>query len=85
MSTSIIHIDSRSGEARLATSGVSIWALIAYLQKAVEGDIDRAVTDYEIPVEAVEAALDYYDQHRAIIDARILLNTAPSAAVMAVP
>ena len=30
----------------------------------------------EIPVEAIAAALAYYQQHQALIDARIALNAA---------
>lgn len=76
-----IQTDPRTGEARLVASGVSVWALIAYLQSAVDGDVERAA-DYEISIEDVETALDYYHQHRAVIDARILLNAAPSTSVM---
>lgn len=57
-------------EARLADSGVSVWAIIGYLP-AVDGDIERAAQDYEIHPDAVRAALAWYRQHRGAIDARL--------------
>jgi uncharacterized protein (DUF433 family) len=59
-----------SNGARLRDHGVSIWALIAYY-RAARGDIDRVAADYELPVEAVKAALAYYRKHKASTDARI--------------
>jgi uncharacterized protein (DUF433 family) len=56
--------------ARVAGAGVRVWALIGYL-RANEQDIARAAADYEIPVDAVRAALAYYERHRAAIDARL--------------
>lgn len=72
----IIQDPYRSGpaEARLADYGTHVWAIVSYYQQAVNRDIDRVVRDYEIPHEAVEAALAYYRKHRRFIDARILLN-----------
>jgi uncharacterized protein (DUF433 family) len=72
-----IDADARRGrglsDARLREYGTPVWALIGYL-RAVGGDIDRVASDYEIPREAVEAALAYYERHKALIDARLLLN-----------
>lgn len=31
---------------------------------------------YDLPPEAVREALDYYHEHKAVIDARVLLNIA---------
>ena len=42
---------------------------------AAEGDIDRVAKDYEIPREAVEAAIAFYRLHRAVIDNRIAANS----------
>ena len=61
-------------EAHLKDSGVPVWALIGYLP-AVGGVVERVAVDYDLPVEAVEAALAYYQQHRSIIDARIEANS----------
>ena len=63
------------GEARLAHYGVSVWALVAYLE-AVNGDIARVAEDYALPREAVEAALVYYRRHQNLIDARISASAA---------
>jgi uncharacterized protein (DUF433 family) len=64
-----------SNGARLRDYGVSVWALIAYYQ-AAEGDINRVAADYELPPEAVEAALAYYRQHKESIDVRIAEHVA---------
>lgn len=65
-------------EARLVDYGVAVWALIGYLQ-AASGDIDRVAADYDVPREAVEAAIAYYQRHHAVIDARINANrTVPN-------
>ncbi len=61
-------------EAQLVEYGVPVWALIAHLR--VVSDHLQVAEDYEVPVEAVEAALAYYDLHRYLIDARIALNDA---------
>lgn len=65
-------------EVRLIGYGVSVWALIAYL-RAAGGDLQRAATAYALPIEAVGAAVAYYEQHRAIIDTRIAANAAAAA------
>jgi uncharacterized protein (DUF433 family) len=57
--------------ARLAQYGVSVWAIISRFERVNGGDIDEAAADYDLPREAVEAALAYYEQHEAAIDARI--------------
>lgn len=64
--------------ARLADSGVPIWALIGYLRAATHGDAAQAAADYRVPVEAVRAAVAYYDRtcNRSLIDALIALNAA---------
>jgi uncharacterized protein (DUF433 family) len=60
-------------EARLREYGISVWALIDYWYGV---DFDKSVVarDYDIPLESVDAALAYYKAHKAIIDARIVLN-----------
>lgn len=50
-----------------------MWAIIGYLRGY---DIDQTAADYEVPRAAVEAALAYYAQHRATIDAWLTLNDA---------
>ncbi|HLH21205.1 MAG TPA: DUF433 domain-containing protein [Chloroflexota bacterium] len=61
-------------EARLIVSGVPVWALVGHW-RAIGEDIAQVAHDYDLPDEAVEAALAYYRQHAALIDARILANT----------
>ena len=61
------------GEARLADSKIPVWALIGYC-RMVDGDLDQVATDYDIPREAVDAALAYYRVHKAAIDARLAAN-----------
>lgn len=62
-------------DARLRGYGVSVWAVVAYLQM-VGGDLDRVAEDYGLPHDAVQAALAYYRQHQELIDARLRLNAA---------
>ena len=62
--------------ARLKGYGTPVWALIGYLGGGAKGDVERAATDYEVPPEAVRAALAYYRRHKALIDAKLLLNRA---------
>ena len=54
---------------------VHVWAIIGYLE-AVSGNIDRVAEDYDLPVDAVRAAVAYYRQHKEIIDARLAANAA---------
>jgi uncharacterized protein (DUF433 family) len=60
-------------EARLRDYGVAIWAIIGYW-RGYNGDVDRVAREYVVPREAVEAAVEYYRQHEAVIDARIQAN-----------
>ncbi len=66
--------------ARLLEYGISVWAIIGYLQAI--GDeitpeaIAKTAEDYLVPVTAVTVALAYYDEHRAAIDTRLAINAA---------
>ena len=60
-------------EAWLKDYGVSVWALVGYLE-AASGDVARVAADYELPREAVDAALAYYRRHKPVIDARLAAN-----------
>ena len=62
-------------DARLKGYGVPVWALIGQL-RAIGGDLDQLAADYELPREAVEAALAFYRRNKQYIDARLLLNSA---------
>jgi uncharacterized protein (DUF433 family) len=61
-------------EARITQVGVPIWALIGYL-RAAGGDVEMVARDYEMPPDAVRAAIAFYRVHAAAIDARIAANT----------
>lgn len=60
-------------EAQIVDHGVAVWALITHLA-ATDNDKAETAADYDLEVDAVEAAVRYYCRHRALIDARILLN-----------
>ena len=62
-----------AAEARLKDSKIAVWAIVGQL-RAEGRDVPRVAEDYGIPVEAVEAALAYYHEHRAIIDDRLRAN-----------
>lgn len=70
---------ARSGrgpeEATLSDSGTAVWALIGYWEGA-GGDEKQVAVDYELPVDAVRAALAYYRRHAAVINARLAANDA---------
>ena len=40
------------------------------------GDKAKVAAAYDLPEQAVEAAVQYYQRHRALIDARLALNAA---------
>ena len=61
-------------EARLRDYGVAVWAIVGYWL-GYNGDIDRVAREYAVPRAAVEAAVQYYRQHKPLIDARIQANT----------
>lgn len=60
-------------EVRLRSTGAPVWAIIGHLP-AVAGDVNQVAHDYEVPVEAVIAAIVYYQQHKDIIDWRLGQN-----------
>jgi uncharacterized protein (DUF433 family) len=63
-------------EAQVVRFEVPVYALIGYLE-AAGGDADRVARDYDVPREAVDAAIAYYRRHTAAIDARITANEPP--------
>lgn len=73
-----IELDSihpGSAGARLAGYGVSVWALIGHF-RLIGYDKVGLAKDFDLPPEAVDAALAYYDEHRDDIDARLRLHEA---------
>jgi uncharacterized protein (DUF433 family) len=63
--------------ARVMPHSIAVWALIGHL-RGVNGDVAETAYDYDIPIEAVEAALAYYREpsNRAAIDALLEANRA---------
>ena len=71
--------------ARLIAESIPVWAIIGHLgalARTAEPDmlsdevIARAAADYDVPIEAVHAALRYYTQHRCAIGALLEANAA---------
>jgi hypothetical protein len=66
---------ARHGRDRARTGSeewtTPVWQVIAYLQAA---NIPTVAYEYDVSEEAVRAAIAYYRRHRALIDARILLQ-----------
>lgn len=56
-------------DARLRDVAVPVWALIGYLE-AYHGDLASVAAAFDIPLDAVRAAVAYYHRHRTVIDAR---------------
>jgi uncharacterized protein (DUF433 family) len=48
-----------------------VWIVISYLKGA---EIPEVAAAYDVPEEAIVAAIAYYRRHRALIDARLLLQ-----------
>ena len=69
------YVDTSFGiaDARVYPGGATVWALIGYL-RAADNDIDQVIHDYDLPPEAMQAALLYYKKYKKAIDARLLLN-----------
>ncbi len=77
-----------AARARLLVEQIPVWAIVGYAG-AVGGTtepadvtpetIDRVAHDHDISVEAVVAALRYYEQHRGAIDALLEANAAAVA------
>lgn len=63
------------GDARLRDSGISVWAIVAFLH-VYANDIDKVVEHYGLTRAEVEAALAYYRRNKKYIDARVALNEA---------
>ena len=68
--------DSEPEAAALNATGVAVWAIVGYWRVAAGGDEEQVAADYEVPVEAVRAALAYYRRHREAIDAHLAANDA---------
>lgn len=60
-------------EAWLTGYHVRVWALVGALP-SVDGDLARLARAYDVPVEAVQAAMAFYRRHKCLIDARLAEN-----------
>jgi uncharacterized protein (DUF433 family) len=56
---------------------VSVWAIIGQVEASL-GDLDDVAEAYEIPIDAVRAALAYYRRFPEVIEARIDANEGTS-------
>jgi uncharacterized protein (DUF433 family) len=59
--------------ARLRDHGTHVWAIIDYLQGR-NWDIETTKSDWELSDADIRAAIRYYEKHRDLIEARILLE-----------
>jgi len=62
-------------EARLANYYQHVWALIGHW-KATNHDAAEVAAAYDVPEEAIHAALAYYRRHKAAIDTRLAAHMA---------
>jgi uncharacterized protein (DUF433 family) len=57
----------------LVDPGVPVWAIIG-ASRAEHGNADEVAAAYHISRAEVDAALAFYDRHRALIDNRLTIN-----------
>jgi uncharacterized protein (DUF433 family) len=74
------HLDFLDGmrtpyEARMAATGARLRTVVRQL-KMDDGDIDRVAQSRDLSVEAIRAAIAYYERHKELIDAKILVEDA---------
>ena len=62
-------------EAVIRDYYVPVWALIGYLPM-VNAAPEQLASGFDLPLEAVEAALAYYARYKAFIDVRLAQNAA---------
>lgn len=65
-------------DVRLRRSGVHVWAIVGHYLFAAGQDQRTVARDYQISPEEVDAALAYYNRHRAVIDGRLAANRPAS-------
>lgn len=69
-------------EVRLQKYYIHVWAIVGAIE-AYRGDLADAAAAYDVPVEAVRAALAFYSRNRAVIDARIEANEGEFTSLLA--
>lgn len=65
----------RPAEAWVLPHHVSVWAIVRQLELD-HWDAACVAETYELPPEAIEATIRYYQSHKADVDARIARNRA---------
>ena len=65
----------RPSEMILPEFGVSVWAVVGYA-RGVDDDVAEVARAYDLPPDAVRAALAYYRRHPLQIDAHLAANAA---------
>ncbi len=63
----------RKEEAVIRHTLVPVWSLVGF-SAAYHGDLARVAKGFNIPLEAVEAAMAYYAANKCVIDNRIEAN-----------
>jgi len=63
----------RKEEAVIRDTLIPVWSLVGY-SEAYHGDLARVAAGFDIPLEAVDAAMAYYAAHKCIIDSRVAAN-----------
>ncbi|HEY7036973.1 MAG TPA: DUF433 domain-containing protein [Thermomicrobiales bacterium] len=71
----VVQDPHRSGRdnARLRDHGTQVWVIIDYLQGR-NWDIETTKSDWDLSDADIRAAIRYYERHRDLIEARILLE-----------
>ncbi len=68
-----------SGTERLVEYHTPVWALIGYYYHGANQHVSQVAEDYDVPEEAVKAALAFYNSDRSVksvIDGHIAANEA---------
>ena len=68
------HPDKGRPYARLVEYGTPIGVLINRMGEPTPENIARVAWEYQIPEEAVHAALRYYERNKKFVDAVIILH-----------
>jgi uncharacterized protein (DUF433 family) len=66
---------STPDRAWIVDASCSVRSIVRWLRH-VDWDLEGTARRFDLPVEAVRAAIAYYERHRPVIDARITLDDA---------
>ena len=59
--------------ARFKEYGTHVWAVLGVLQRT-NGDVAATAREWQMPEDAVRAAIRYYERHKELFDAYFLLD-----------